>query len=409
MLASHTRSHAVSTIQPSYTSWNENPWEAVEKSAIKVQLPDAPVSPLQSPTCSSHNTNSPPCQEQLNTSNLQPQQPTTPPFHSSSGIDLTESLATTQKITTPNNDDSPINSTAEEDKESSTVHVTKDSSVELVQSQHECREGDQNMSATEQESATDKEEECGEVEDTMTTNLGSRDEVTAEEEKHAKICVVKGTELEHKETNQEEENDEQETDKNTDRKKEMEVESTKEREEKEHAGFQTSWQAHAGEDEQEVQDTQNKEETKEEKEEEEENTYNQDTAVKTSAKTPPLDKQFKHGWHLQRDQSSPDLMLLTTTTTPSPQWTSSTMSPSTPSRFTIHQYDGADSVKTETGMDHQKTGDESMKSCSHKEEYEEGEFGRRRKYSPEELAVIQERVRESLQQQGVVRYNNIFY
>ena len=37
-------------------------------------------------------------------------------------------------------------------------------------------------------------------------------------------------------------------------------------------------------------------------------------------------------------------------------------------------------------------------------EYEDDEFGRRRKYSPQELVTIQARVRESLEQQGVVRW-----
>ena len=36
-------------------------------------------------------------------------------------------------------------------------------------------------------------------------------------------------------------------------------------------------------------------------------------------------------------------------------------------------------------------------------EYIDDEFGRRPKYSPEQLAMIQERVRASLQDQGVVR------
>lgn len=37
-------------------------------------------------------------------------------------------------------------------------------------------------------------------------------------------------------------------------------------------------------------------------------------------------------------------------------------------------------------------------------EYEDDEFGRRKKYTPQELAAIQARVRESLEQQGVVRW-----
>lgn len=37
-------------------------------------------------------------------------------------------------------------------------------------------------------------------------------------------------------------------------------------------------------------------------------------------------------------------------------------------------------------------------------EYEDDEFGRRRKYSPQELVTIQARVRESLEEQGVVRW-----
>ena len=344
----------MSTIQPSYISWNENPWDAVEKSAIKVQLhPNVCMPPSHSPTClpqpqSLQQINSHSCQDQLIASQSQPQHhhPITIPL--STTIDNNSS---TSNLSTSGEDEKCCTSTILKPVGDSTVNTTSlqtASSLERPDTQNQDEEKTEPTELNKKEDC--KEDEC----DCQTPEPDNR-----QEENEATICD--NNSVVEREINVEKEEEQ------------LVVENEQNTEEEE--GLVMSKESTSPQPSLEDDVTENDEED----EEKESTTDDADTVDLTSS--PPVDTIEQADYH--RNNSS-------------------------------ETSDASDSISALQNISQQQTitGDEEKKEETVKEqrvlckEYEEGEFGRRRKYSPEQLAVIQERVRESLQQQGVVSDNN---
>ena len=339
----------MSTIQPSYISWNENPWDAVEKSAIKVQLrQDECTPPANSPTPaqSSQQINSFPCQDQLIASQSQPQQhhqPATTTTPSSATKDNTSNIS----ISRENEKSSSVLETVSDSAENETFDAANTQERSDTLNQDEKQTGSTELSEKEDSEELMLKDKCSQIPE-PDSRLKDSDEATEDNTCENNSDTERGIDVK--------EQDEQAT--------EYERNAEEEEELVESNSQQPSLEI----------------ENDEEDDEKESSTDDADTVDLTSP--PPTED------HQNTSQVSD---------------VSSSLSAIQNISLPQQQLARTDNVVKEEEDEAVKEQMEANMLCVPREEYEEGEFGRRRKYSPEQLAVIQERVRESLQQQGVVR------